>query len=45
MLHAKFKDHMTSGSGEDFSMFLPNGRGGHLGHRPKQFIQTFVLPS
>ena len=24
MLHAKFQDHMTSGSGEeDFQMFLP----------------------
>ena len=23
MLHAKFQDHMTSSSGEDFKMFLP----------------------
>ena len=23
MLHAKFKDHRTSGSGEDFQRFLP----------------------
>ena len=23
MLHTKFKDHRTSGSGEDFLMFLP----------------------
>ena len=23
MLHAKFQDHRTSGSGEDFSGFLP----------------------
>ena len=33
MLHAKFQDHKTSGSG-DFLRFLPytSGRGGHLGH-------------
>ena len=31
MLHAKFQDHRTSGSGEeDFLRFLPHG--GHLGH-------------
>ena len=23
MIHAKFKDHRTSGSGEDFLRFLP----------------------
>ena len=23
MLHAKFEDHRTSGSGEDFQRFLP----------------------
>ena len=34
MLHAKFQDGRTSGSGEDFQKFLPYiyGRGGHLGH-------------
>ena len=33
MLFAKFQDHRTSGSGEDFLRFLPiYGRGGHLGH-------------
>ena len=34
MLHAKFQDHRTSGSGvESFLMFFTiNGRGGHLGH-------------
>ena len=33
MLHAKFQDHRTSGSGKDFKRFLPlYGRGGHLGH-------------
>ena len=33
MLHAKFQDHRTSGSGEeDFQRFLPYmGVGGHLG--------------
>ena len=33
MLHARFQDHLTSGSGEDFYMFFSiNGHGGHLGH-------------
>ena len=34
MLHAKFQDHRTSGSGEeDFQRFFTiYGRGGHLGH-------------
>ena len=34
MLHAKFQDHRTSGSGEeDFqSFFTIYGHGGHLGH-------------
>ena len=34
MLHAKFQDHRTSGSGEeDFLMvFTIYGHGGHLGH-------------
>ena len=33
MLHAKFQDHRTSGSGEDFLRFLTiYGHGGHLGH-------------
>ena len=34
MLHAKFQDHRTSVSGEDFSSFFTiyvYGRGGHLG--------------
>ena len=30
MLHAKFQDHRTSGSGEFF--FTIYGHGGHLGH-------------
>ena len=34
MLHAKFQDHMTSGSGEeDFKVFFTiYGHGWHLGH-------------
>ena len=34
MLHAKFQDHRTSGSGkEDFQRFFTiYGHGGHLGH-------------
>ena len=29
MIHAKFKDHRTSGSGEEDSIY---GHGSHLGH-------------
>ena len=33
MLHAKFQDHRTSGSGEeDFKGVTIYGHGGHLGH-------------
>ena len=34
MLHAKFQDHRTSGSGEEvfLKVFTIYGRGGHLGH-------------
>ena len=34
MLHAKFQDHRTSGSGEEvfFKVFTIYGRGGHPGH-------------
>ena len=33
MIHIKFKDHRTSGSGEDFfNVFTIYGHGGHLGH-------------
>ena len=33
MLHAKLRDHRTSGSEEDFLMgFTIYGRGGYLGH-------------
>ena len=34
MLHAKFQDNRTSGSGEEdfFKVFAIYGHGGHLGH-------------
>ena len=34
MLHAKFQDHRTSGSGEEdfFKVFTIYGHGDHLGH-------------
>ena len=33
MLHARFQDHRTSGSGEIFyKVFTIYGHGGHLGH-------------
>ena len=32
MLHAKFQDHRTSGSREDFLKVLYHEHGGHLGH-------------
>ena len=33
MLHAKFQDHRTSGSGEEYlKVFTINGHDGHLGH-------------
>ena len=33
MLHAKFQDHRTSGSGEEyFKSFTIYGHGGHLSH-------------
>ena len=32
MLHAKFQDHRTYGSGEDFKSFTIYGHGGHLGY-------------
>ena len=34
MLHSKFQDHRTSGSGEEdfLKVFTIRGHGGHLGH-------------
>ena len=46
MLHAKFQDHRTSGSGEeDFLRFLPYGHGGHLGHVTWTIYINFRTPS
>ena len=45
MLHAKFQDHRTSGSGEDFlKVFTINGRGGHLGHATWTIYTNLVSP-
>ena len=43
MLHAKFQDHMTTGSGgEDFlKVFTIYGRGGHLGHVTRTIYKNF----
>ena len=42
MLHAKFHDHRTSGSGEDFKMFFTiYVHGGHLGHVTLTFFISF----
>ena len=39
MIHAKFQDHRTSGSGEDFLRFLPYlGMAAILVMSPKPFI-------
>ena len=32
MLHTKFQDHQSIGSGEDFKVFTIYGHGGHVGH-------------
>ena len=45
MLHAKFPDHRTSGSGEDFfKVFTIYGRGGHLGHVTWTIYTNFRSP-
>ena len=46
MLHAKFQDHRTSGSGEeDFSkVFTVYGHGGHLGHVTLTIYINFRSP-
>ena len=39
MLHAKFQDHRTSGSGEDFYSFLTiYGHDGNIGHVDKLLL-------
>ena len=46
MLHAKFKDHRTFGSGEGFSkVLIINGPGGHLGHVTLTIYTNFGSPS
>ena len=46
MLHAKFQDHITFGSGEeDFkSFFNIYGHGGHLGHVTWAIYINFCSP-
>ena len=45
MLHAKFHDHRTSGSGEeDFKSFTIYGRGGHVGHVTWTIYISFCFP-
>ena len=46
MLHAKFQDHRTSGSGEeDFKRFLTiYGHDGHLGHVTWTIYIKFCSP-
>ena len=46
MLHAKFQDHRTSNSGEEFflSFFTIYGHGGHLGHVTWTFYTNFHSP-
>ena len=46
MLHAKFQDHRTSGSGEeDFKVLTIYGHGGHLGHVTLTIYINFRSPS
>ena len=46
MLHAKFQDHRTSGSGEKifFKVFTIHGHGGHLGHVARAIYINFRSP-
>ena len=46
MIHAKFQDHRTSGSGEEdfFKVFTIYGRGGHLGHVTLNIYTNFLSP-
>ena len=43
MLHAKFQDDRTLGSGEVFTIFEQSGHHGHQG--PEPVIHTFVPTS
>ena len=45
MIHAKFQDHRTSGSGEEFfKVFTIYEHGGHLGQVTKIIYITFLSP-
>ena len=46
MLHVKFQDHRTSGSGEEdfFMVFTIYGHGGHLGHVTWTIYINFRFP-
>ena len=46
MLHAKFQDHWTSGSGEEdfLKVFAIYGHGGHLGHVTLTIYTNFRSP-
>ena len=44
MLHAKFQNHRTSDSGEDFKGFSNYGRGGFLGHVTWTIYTNFGSP-
>ena len=47
MLHTKFRENLTAGSGEDFEGFFFRvlyGRGGHLGHVTKMPQTNFRPP-
>ena len=43
MLHAKFQDHRTSSSGEDFKVFTIYGRGSHLGNVTMIIFTKFMF--
>ena len=42
MPHAKFQDHRTSDSGDDFKGFTIYGHGGHLGHVTCTIYRDFL---
>ena len=43
IMHTKYLDHWTLGSGEDFStVFIMYEHGGHLGHVTKTILINFI---
>ena len=44
MLHAKFQEHRTSGSGEEFYVFTLYGQDGHLGDDTWTIYINFPSP-